>query len=133
MKPDENGCCHFTLKNKSVEELPLEERKNRINTLMEYVMNGVGSFVLGITEEEFKKVCDKKDDLPEKLQCLSDDLACLNCHPDIIKNMPPESLETTKRLCKLRSIVEYYAPVLHKNETVQPENEAMKYYDNEML
>ena len=111
-KPDKDGCI-LTMNEDLLNEMAKlnQERKNRINTLMEYVVGGFGSFVLGLSEEEFKKVCDKKDDLPEKLKCLSDEVACLNCHPDIFKSMPPESLETTKRLCKLRSIVEYYAPV----------------------
>ena len=111
--PDKDGNVRFV--NQDLDFLDIiaqiEAKENeKINKAMDYVLTtDMGPYILGLTEEEFKKVCDKKEDLPEELKDMPDEIASLNCHPTIIKPMPPTSTKTTNMIAKLRRIVDHYA------------------------
>ena len=135
LHPDKDGNVRFL--NKELLQKMVERRAKqtqKVNKIMKRILeHGEGPIILGLTDEEFKRVCNSKSDLPEELSDMPEVLANLNCHPDIIKM---STLAKTERIQKLKLIVEHYTKhvvLFNPKGECESYKEALKYIENDML
>ncbi len=103
-----------TIDFKELEKKINEESKKmqEVEKLMFHAMKSdvVCQFILGLTDDEWKNLTQKKRESNTKMR-ISEELNDCDCSVTRIHSLPLNSIEQIKAIQKLKKIVEYFSPV----------------------